>query len=68
MVPARFCLGFLISLYNSKLLLFCFVLLIGAAGCHIQMIRLQFRYLLSQKSTQSFLQLCDAMCIILYKQ
>lgn len=43
-----------------------FVLLIGAAECHVQMIRLQFRCLLRQKSIQ--LQLCNAMCISLYKQ
>lgn len=54
--------------YHHPIQNFCFVFLIGIARCHIQMIRLQFRCLLSQKSIQSFLRLCNAPSVIFCKQ
>lgn len=55
------------SVWDSVQLKTCFVLLIGASGYHVEMFRLQFRCLLSQKSIQGLLELCNAVCIISYK-
>lgn len=62
MVPTKLCF----EIFDIFVQFRTFVLLIRVAGCHVQMIRLQFRCLLRQKSIQ--LQLCNAMCISLYKQ